>query len=208
MFLVHPTPAKYLWLDTFFLFDGEPPEDYPHLEKCLLISVKARTGYDLEFQVLTERGMLRDKLPIMALYHEEPQAQLYDQNDLQRWCCPSHYLTITQLPLQTGKVWIAGQTIPFEYLFTVDYCSGLEIDPGCDTDMPEEHKAMHVLALSTGQLAAMPNNSLVWDHPTLVPKNLQLTTNPGYKVARQFFSVEKYKLAKPSIARDEQIYDG
>jgi hypothetical protein len=207
MFLVHPTPAMYLLLDSFFLFNGEPPEDYPHLEKCLLVSVKARTGYDLEFQVLTERGMLRDKLPIMALYKEEPSTYLYCQEDLQRWCCPSQYLTVVQLPLQTGKAWIGGKSIVFDYLFTVDFCSGLELDPGCDTDIPEEHKAMHVIALQTGQLAAMPNNSLVWDHPTIVRKDLQLTKNLGYKVQEQSYSVERYKTAKSAIVRNEQNYD-
>lgn len=207
MFLIHPTPAMYLYLDTSFLFNGKTPEDYPHLEKCLLISVKARTGFDLEFQVLTERGMLRDKLPIVALFQKEPMEKLFSQEDLQRWCCPSHYLTVVQLPLQTGKAWIQGETVPFDYLFTVDFCSGLEIDPGCDTDIPEEHKAMHLIALKNGQLAAMPNNSLVWDHATIVQGDLQLTKNVGYKVQEKSYSVEKYRVAKASIVSNQQNYD-
>lgn len=211
MFLVHPTPAIYLWLDSSYLFDKQKlPDDYPFEERCLLVSVKARTGFDLEFQVLTERGMLRDKLPIVALsekrFSEQPDFLL--QSELQRWACPSKYLTVCQLPLQTGKAWINGVQRPFEYLFTVDFTDGIEVDPGSDVSMPEEHKAQHIIVLDNGQLAAMPNNSLVWDHPTLVPENLQLKGNPGYKVQSKFYSVEKYRLAKKSIERNEAIYDG
>lgn len=211
MFLVHPTPAHYLWLDTSYLFDGEKiPDDYPIEERCLLISVKARTGYDLEFQVLTERGMLRDKLPIVALSKKKisKQPDFFLQKELQRWACPSKSITVWQCPLQTGKVWINGLQRPFEYLFTVDFTDSLELDPGSDVSMPEEHKAQHIIVLDNGQLAAMPNNSLVWDHPTLVPEDLQLKSNPGYKVQTEDYSVERYRLAKKSIERNEAVYDG
>jgi hypothetical protein len=210
VFLVHPTPAIYLWLDSSYLFDRQKlPDDYPFEERCLLISVKARTGYDLEFQVLTERGMLRDKLPIVALaekkFSEQPDFLL--QEELQRWSCPAQYVTILCLPLQTGKVWINGISRPFKYLFTVDFTSGFELDPGSDVDMPEEHKAQHIIVVDNGQLAAMPNNSLVWDHPTLVSKDMQLKENPGYKVQSKDYSVERYRLAKPQISKNESFYD-
>jgi hypothetical protein len=110
----------------------------------MLVSVKARTGYDLEFQVLTERGVLRDKLPISALKTRVSESSL-DQDDLQRWCCPSYYLTITKLPLQSGFAWICGDRMAFQYMFTVDFAPGLEVDPGSDVEIPEEHKAMHII---------------------------------------------------------------
>lgn len=210
MFLVHPTPAHYLWLNTDYLFGClKKPDKYPLEERCLLISVKARTGYDLEFQVLTERGMLRDKLSIVALAQKKisDEPQIFLQRELQRWSCPSKHLTIVELPLQTGKVWLSGEQHPFEYLFTVDFTDGLELDPGSDVSMPEEHKAQHIIVLKNGQLAAMPNNSLVWDHPTLVPEDLQLKTNPGYKVQTEDYSVERFRLAKKSISNNDAMYD-
>lgn len=206
MYLVHPTPAIYAYLRTEFLFNGNKPHDYPDIEKCLLISVKAKTGFDLEFQVLTSRGMLRDKLPISSLLVSSDIKPLRQQQQLQRWCCPSSYLTIVSLPLQTGKVWIEGKQASFEYLFTVDFGVGIEIDPGSDAAIPEEHKAMHIIQVD-GQLAAMPNNSLVWDHPTLVPQNLQLRENVGYKVQTQSYSVEKFQCAKPTVTDNDQLYD-
>lgn len=210
MFLVHPTPAHYLWLDTSYLFDQRTaPEDYPFQERCLLISVKARTGYDLEFQVLTERGVLRDKLPIVALSHMEfdKRPDFYNQESLQRWSCPSKYLTIVELPLQTGKAWIGLCKVPFRYLFTVDFTDGFEIDPGSDVSIPEEHKAQHIVVLACGQLAALPNNSIIWDHPTLVSVDKQLTKNPGYKVQTKDYSVERYRLAYKSIEQNLALYD-
>lgn len=210
MYLVHPTPAKYLWLDTSYLFDNRvAPDHYPMQERCLLISVKARTGYDLEFQVLTERGVLRDKLPIVALSHLkfDERPDFYPQEFLQRWCCPSKHLTIVELPLQTGKAWIQMSKVPFQYLFTVDFTDSYELDPGSDVSMPEEHKAQHIIILSCGQLAAMPNNSLIWDHPTLVSEDKQLKANPGYKVQTKDYSVERYKLAKASVSENDQLYD-
>jgi len=210
MYLLHPTPSHYLYLNTNFLFDHNRPADYTPWERCMLVSVKARTGYDLEFQVLTERGVLRDKLPISALKTRVSESSL-DQDDLQRWCCPSYYLTITKLPLQSGFVWISGgrMPFPFQYLFTVDFAPGMEIDPGSDVEIPEEHKAMHIIELiETGDLAAMPNNSLVWDHPTLVPEDKQLKENPGYIVQKADYSVERFRCAKRSIVKDEAMYDG
>ena len=207
MYLIHPTPAIYAHLRSTFLFNGQVPESSPETEPCLIISVKARTGFDLEFQVLTHRGVLRDKLPIEALVIDPSSLMVYSQPQLQRWCCPSHYLTVVQLPLQTGKVWIDGTQVAFEYLFTVDFAPPvLEIDPGSDAHIPEEHKAMHIINVR-GQLAAMPNNSLVWDHPSLVPADLQLRSNPGYIVQTQDYSVERRRCAKPSVAGNQQLYD-
>jgi len=208
VYLTHPTPSAYLYLNTNYLFDHNRPADYPPWERCLLISVKAKTGYDLEFQVLTERGVLRDKLPIEALKTRIHETVL-DQEDLQRWCCPSFYLTITKLPLQSGFAWITGDRMAFQYMFTVDFAAGMEIDPGSDVEIPEEHKAMHIIELiETGDLAAMPNNSLVWDNPTLVPEDKQLKENPGYIVQKQDYSVERFRCAKRSIVKDEAMYDG
>jgi hypothetical protein len=195
----------YAYLRSEFLFDGDLPEDYPVVERCLLISVKAKLGYDLEFQVLTCRGVLRDKLPISALW-SDLFYEAYTQRQLQRWCCPSSYLTVVELPLNTGKVWIGNEQVPFEYQFTVDFGSGMELEPGSDVSLPEEHKAMHIIKIDN-QFAAMPNNSLVWDHPTLVPIDKQLTTNPGYKVTTKTYCVESYMCAKASVANNVQLYD-
>jgi hypothetical protein len=208
VYLVHPTPSVYLYLNTNYLFDHNRPADYPPWERCLLVSVKAKTGYDLEFQVLTERGVLRDKLPIEALKTRIHETVL-DQEDLQRWCCPSFYFTVTKLPLQSGFAWICGDRMAFQYMFTVDFAPGMEIDPGSDVEIPEEHKAMHIIELiETGDIAAMPNNSLVWDHPTLVPEDKQLKENPGYIVQKADYSVERFRCAKRSIVKDEAMYDG
>jgi hypothetical protein len=207
MYLVHPTPSHYLYLDTQFLFDGKKPDDYEAWERCLLISVKARTGYDLEFQVLTEKGMLRDKLPISAL-RTGINDSVSHQEDLQRWSCPSYYLTIVQLPMQTGKAWIDGDQRIFKYWFTVDFASGMEIDPGSDVDIPEEHKAMHIIELlDSSELAAMPNNSVVWDHATLVSRDNQLRSNPGYIVQKEDYSVERFRCAKSAVVKDLSLYD-
>lgn len=209
MYLVHPLPTTYVHIHTHFLFGGihNVPQDYPKTEPCMLVSVKARTGYDLEFQVLTHRGVLRDKLPIEALIADSNSPSVYKQAQLQRWCCQSNYLTVVQLPLQTGKVWIEGKQVKFKYMFTVDFApSTFEPDPGSDAHIPCEHKAMHIIQVG-GQFAAMPNNSLVWDHPSLVPADLQLSSNPGYLVQSEDYSVERWKCAKPAVIKDLQLYD-
>jgi hypothetical protein len=214
MFLVHPAPQLRLKLDTRALYDNCVllPDGEKPWEDCILISVKARIGYDLEFQVLTERGVLRDKLPISKLTYWQMDEGLFEQgrlqqDTLQRWCCPSNYLTIVQLGLGTGKAWMFSKQFKFYYLFTVDFThAGPEIDLG-DSQIMEEHKCMHIGAFSNGQIAALPNNSLVWDHPTLVTEKSQLKKNPGYKVTTHFPSSEWGRLASDSIENNEQMYD-
>jgi hypothetical protein len=212
MYLVHPTPPLRVFVDNDFLYGvGNVPKHEDVVTPGILISVKARLGYDLEFQVLLENGALRDKLPISALGMNPDftwWTTFHGQSDLQRWCCPANHLTVTQLPLVSGKAWIGNARIPFSYLFTVDmvHC-GPELDLG-DSHVAEEHKSMHIIELDEmGLIAAMPNNSLVFDHPTLIPENKQLTKNPGYVVASNFPCSEAFKLAKPSISKDQQFYD-
>lgn len=188
MFLIHPTPQTWCYLDTIFLFD-QIPSGYPFSERCIIVSVKARCGYDLEFQVLTERGVLRDKLPVSALEAAQTPP-LIEQEKLQRWSCPSDYLTVVQLPLGTGKFISDGSQ--FVYHWTVDFhhC-GAELDLG-DSQIPEEHKCMHFIeCVETQRFYLMPNNCLLFDHSTLVTK--QMKSNPGYKVAKKDYSVERFR---------------
>ena len=74
-----------------------------------------------------------------------------------------------------------------EYCFTVDWASPesniLDTD---HSEVPQEHKCAHVLALHNGNYAAMPNNRILWN----IPHYTTSSTIPDYKVQTTVWNVE------------------
>jgi hypothetical protein len=114
-----------------------------------------------------------------------------DLEDLQLWNSFSYYPSVTCFDFLVGqrckylgkdKKFIHGQ-----YLFTVDWAHP---EPNIiDTEhseIPDQHKCAHILALDNGNYAAQPNNRILWSIPSFTTS----THWPDYKVQTTEWNVE------------------
>ena len=67
------------------------------------------------------------------------------------------------------------------YLFTIDWSHG-----GW-SEIPDQHKNHHIIALQTGQWIAYPNNRLLWEDPSWTDNNAPL---PKWKSPSRIYSAE------------------
>lgn len=201
-YLVHQLPPLQLLLRSRYMFlPEERPKDFPEYLKCTLVSCKSLIGRALEFQVHTEMGFLRDKLPISALCVK--QCEELPLAYCQRWNCQAYSGTVYVSPLLEGcKVKTLDKySHTGSYLFTADlqHTSDNELHFS-DSLEPEEHKAMHIIALSSGQLVAFPNNSLLFLHPTKTPNPLD--KNPGFRVCNEAWSTNEFNETRSATSHD------
>jgi hypothetical protein len=114
-----------------------------------------------------------------------------DLEDLELWNSFSYYPAVTTFDFLIGqrckylgkdKKFIHGQ-----YLFTIDWAHP---EPNIlDTEhseIPDQHKCAHVLALDNGNYAAQPNNRILWN----IPSFTTATHWPDYKVQTTEWNVE------------------
>jgi hypothetical protein len=119
------------------------------------------------------------------------QMEHQDLEDLQLWNSFSYYPSVTCFDFLVGqrckylgkdKKFIHGQ-----YLFTVDWAHP---EPNIiDTEhseIPDQHKCAHILALDNGNYAAQPNNRILWSIPSFTTS----THWPDYKVQTTNWNVE------------------
>jgi hypothetical protein len=97
-------------------------------------------------------------------------------DELELWNCFSYYPSVTSFDVLDGqsckfigkdKKWYPGA-----YLFTVDW--GHPESNIVDTDhseIPQEHKCAHIIALENGNYAAQPNNRIIWSIPSFTVRN-------------------------------------
>src|SRR5690606_30362568 len=93
---VLPLRPEKVWLRREFLFDDQ--KAHGEFERALLVSAKSLYGRAMEFEVLTEYGVLRDKLPIEAICTKKDSPRRHT-TDLQLWNCFSKNMTIIQKPI-------------------------------------------------------------------------------------------------------------
>ena len=137
-------------------------------EPCVIIGVTSIPSRCLHFSVLCESGAQWARIPIHKLRSEMPSIQSHPISDLQCW--DSHgwdfstvqyeYLREMGCEYRTPD----GRMIPASYWFTLDHT-----DNGF-SQYPSEHKCYHLLLLEdgSGQIAAMPNNRILWKDDSFV----------------------------------------
>ena len=104
---------------------------------------------------------------------EVPRMRL---DELELWNCFSYYPSVTSFDVLDGqsckfigkdKKWYPGA-----YLFTVDWAHPESNIVDTDhSEIPQEHKCAHILALENGNYAAQPNNRLIWSIPSFTVRN-------------------------------------
>lgn len=143
-------------------------------EPCVIFGVTSIPSRALHFSILCESGAQWARIPIHMLYHTKPGDFYHELHDLQMWDCHGWDFAVTQYEYlrEMGCQFRNrdGKLIPASYWFTLDHT-----DNGF-SQYPPEHKCYHVLLLEdgSGQIAAMPNNRILWRDDSWV--------KPGHKL--------------------------
>ena len=161
----------YGYVDKRILY-GMDEQYRGQFEPCCIFGVTSRPSRCLHFSILCESGaqwanipihMLRHELPTSELMHVLPNVQCWDNHGWDFSTVQYQYLR------EMGCKYRApadNTMIPAEYWFTLDHT-----DNGY-SQHPPEHKCYHLLLLKdgTGQIAAMPNNRILWDDKCFVKR--------------------------------------
>lgn len=139
-------------------------------EPCVLFGITSIPSRALHFSILCESGAQWARIPIHLLRHERPapDAPVHPLSDLQHWDAFGYDFSVVQYAYLREMACrfraLDGSWIPASYWFTLDH-----FDNGY-SDFPPQHKCYHLLLLEdgSGQIAAMPNNRVVWNDQSFV----------------------------------------
>jgi hypothetical protein len=141
-------------------------------EPCVIIGITSRPSRALHFEILCESGAKWSNIPIHMLRWAEPTNMIvHPLPDLQCWDCHGFDFAVFRLEYlrEMGCQYKTtdGRQIPAHYAFTLDHT-----DNGYSL-YPPEHKNYNILLLEdgSGQIAAMPNNRIIWKDDSFVKKN-------------------------------------
>lgn len=199
-FIVPLRPEK-IWLRKEFLFDDE--HSHGQFVRSVLISAKAIPGRALEFQVLTETGILRDKLPIEAICHIKGSKRR-PTHELELWNAFSKRMTVVELPM-LNRVQVFNKKQQLEwctYWHTFDFCLDNNGYDRSVAEQPDEHKCLHFMACDDGNFMLQPNNRCIWTDPSFITKPFK---HEGYKVSTSVVDVEMGDVWRTSDD-DKQYY--
>ena len=199
-FIEASLPPIKVWVRDGFFFDDPDNQEYVgKYTKAILISIRCNEGSAALFQVLTEHGMMRDKLPISAICWKLPDTEdvwkRYPFHSLQLWDCFSKVFTLVGLNyVYNANVDVLmknGDTLGGSYMLTLQW--GSNENTGIDLTLAEdfqEHKSHHLITLDNGLFALQPNNRIIkWYEPSFVTKKYE---GKPWKINTQEYSCEQY----------------
>jgi hypothetical protein len=166
-------------------------------EPCVIIGVTSIPSRCLHFSILCESGAQWARIPIHKLRWAKQHSSLDVEASIKVLHDVHTFIThpITDLQCWDSHGWDfstvqyeylremgceyrppSGALVPASYWFTLDHT-----DNGF-SQYPPEHKCYHLLLLEdgSGQIAAMPNNRILWKDDSFVKRNLE--TLKTYKV--------------------------
>jgi hypothetical protein len=130
-------------------------------------AARSRSGKCLTFHVHLQGGAHYSLLPIDKIFHKAPETK-YEIGDLQPWSCFSdsvEYVVFDKM--RFSRVMILPLKTWGSYIGTFDW---LDNDY---SDMPEEFKQGHFIALDNGQYGVFPNNMLLFHDKTWTGHDLK-----------------------------------
>ena len=151
-----------------------------------VFGLQSCSGKILTFHVMTDDGMVRNRVPISEIYIKIPENDI-PFNFKQLWDCFSVNVAVVeydflsyhraQIVLRDGtKVWGT-------YMFTVDWYDNPY------SDEPSDYKCGHIFKADDGYLLCQPNNRLFWKDSNWVTKKLPEDLKQ-FKVDTELPSVE------------------
>ena len=146
--------------------------DTNQYERCVIFGVTSIPSRALHFSILCESGAQWARIPLHKLRHEKPTTdRIHDLPQLQSWDCHGWDFCVAQYEYlrEMGCQYKTrdGEMVPASYWFTLDHT-----DNGY-SQYPPEHKCYHLLLLEdgSGQIAAQPNNRILWRDDSFVRPN-------------------------------------
>lgn len=185
-------PPIYCQIRREYLYDLK--HNKGETEDCVVFGIASIPGRAVLFHTLLTNGAIFWRLPISAFIQKGYEcSRVPNQNlvDLELWNSFSYYPSINSFDFLIGqKCKYLGVDKKFyagEYLFTIDWAHP---EPNIiDTEhseIPQEHKCGHVLALDNGNYAIQPNNRILWNVPSFTTSSYW----PDYKVQTSYWNVE------------------
>ena len=161
-------PPIYCKIRTEYLYDMDM--DKKGERECVVFGLCSMSGRALLFHALLPNGAVYYRLPISAFFQKRfSRSEVPDMSvdELQLWNCFSYWPSVHTFDFLAG---VDGKFrgkdknfYPGNYLFTVDWAHPepniLDVE---HSQIPQEHKCAHILALDNGNYAAQPNNRILW----------------------------------------------
>ena len=185
-------PVQYAQVRKEYLYDLQ--SHHGEVEDCAIFGLASMAGKAVLFHCLFPNGAIFYRLPISAFIQkgynvkEVPRMRL---DELELWDWFSYYPAITVFDfLAVQECKYLGKDKKFytgEYLFTIDWAHPepniLDVD---HSEIPQEHKCGHFIALDNGNYAIQPNNRILWHVGNFTTKKEW----PDYKTQTSEWSVE------------------
>ena len=161
-------PPIYCKIRTEYLYDMDPKRKGER--ECVIFGITSITGRAILFNIMLPNGACYWRLPISAFFqrnHNRSKVPDMRLDELELWNCFSYYPSVHRFDWMDG---LDGKFrgkdkkfYPGTYLFTIDWGHP---EPNIlnteHSEVPQEHKCAHILALDNGNYAAQPNNRILW----------------------------------------------
>ena len=185
-------PATYAQVRKEYLYDLQ--KHHGEVEDCVIFGLASIAGKAVLFHCLLPNGAVYYRLPISAFIQrafdisQVPRMRL---DELELWNSFSYYPSVTTFDFLAGQECkYLGKDKKFysgEYLFTIDWAHPepniLDVD---HSEIPQEHKCGHFIALNNGNYAIQPNNRILWHVGNFTTKDEW----PDYKTQTSEWNVE------------------
>ena len=185
-------PVLYAQVRKEYLYDLQ--SHHGEVEDCVIFALASLAGKAVLFHCLLPNGAVYYRLPISAFIQrtfdisQVPRMRL---DELELWNSFSYYPSVTTFDFLAGQECkYLGKDKKFysgEYLFTIDWAHPepniLDVD---HSEIPQEHKCGHFIALNNGNYAIQPNNRILWHVGNFTTKNEW----PDYKTQTSEWNVE------------------
>ena len=185
-------PPIYCKVRKEYLYDFKKHQG--ESDECVIFGLTSMAGAATLFNIMLPNGAVFYRLPISAFFQKEfERKDVPDMrvDQLELWNCFSYYPSVHCFD------WLAGidgkflgkdkKFYPGQYLFTIDWAHPeTNILNTEHSEIPQEHKCAHILALKNGNYAAQPNNRIIWH------VNSYTTDNdwPDYSVQTTYWDCE------------------
>ena len=185
-------PVLYSQIRREYLYDLK--DHHGEVEDCVIFGLASMAGKAVLFHCLLPNGAIYYRLPISAFIqrtYDISQVPRMRLDELELWDCFSYYPAVTVFDFIEGQECkYLGKDKKFytgEYLFTIDWAHPepniLDVD---HSEIPQEHKCGHFIALDNGNYAIQPNNRMLWHLGNFTTKKEW----PDYKTQTSEWSVE------------------
>jgi len=186
-------PPIYCKVRKEYLYDMD--EKYKKQSSdCVVFGLTSISGRALLFNIMLPNGACYWRLPISAFFQKKfERFEVPDMavQELELWNSFSYWPSVHCFDWLDG---INGKYLGIDkkfyhgqYLFTIDWAHPdtniLDVE---HSEIPQEHKCAHILALTNGNFAAQPNNRILWHVNSYTVDN----SWPDYKVQNTYWDAE------------------